>query len=136
MIYAVQKMFGELYEYGCYLICLLMTAEKILNRRLNWLEKIELLIQKNLVEYHDHDDKNSNNFLVLNSQLVMDELVGKNVVKYHPEEVDYKLKSSDFVIEKYHLIGDHFVLPDYDPLGKSNTKTNGKLVQLRVFTKI
>jgi hypothetical protein len=134
MVYAIQRLFGELYELGCYCICLVLVAQRVLGKELDFIKTILNLVDKGLVDYRYNDPSYKDNFLVKDTQKVIDELVGKGKVKYHYEGLSYKLNPKDFYIEEWFWKERHFKLPDYDPLGTSQTALNGKIISKRVFT--
>jgi len=135
MIEPRQKIMLDLGEGGCYWLCFIRITESLFsNRRIDAVEKFLEAIKLGLCKEDG---------FINDPEGIMEFLYGGNW-EYHKEDADYRLKPGEFEILRYEnptpkMIYSHFVLGngnggiEYDPLGKSNTVTNGKLVSKRIL---
>jgi hypothetical protein len=123
-----QKIMEILGRDGCYFLSLVRLAENITGKRIDaipvYLEAIER-------QFMDADC-----FLV-QPHRVLEIMTGKRWT-VRKEDRRYQVQPGELEVLRYErtvgrtTIG-HFVLPDYDPLGKSLTVQNGYLVSKRIF---
>lgn len=130
--HAIQKTFLEIGEAGCYFICLVLTAAKILGRPFDFIQTFYAAVDAKYLFYDENNTRNPRNCEVQNSQKIMEFMTGEKIA-YHMQPPSYTARDDEYVIEEWELNGSHFVLPDYDPLGESNTRKNGRLKSKRVF---
>jgi len=143
MIPAVQRWFTELGEAGCYAICLILTAGRMLGKELDIFTEFVKLVHLKLVYLNTSDFDDPKNCEVQDTPLVMKVLLDGGVnFTYRKDLGNYIPKKDEFCVEKWfrsftskgtEYKYTHFVLPDYDPLGNSKTKELGTCVEKRVF---
>jgi len=127
-----QRVFEMLGKFGCYLLCLLKLAERILGKTLN----AEIIYGEML----SRGFMDSECFL-FRPDLILSALTGRKYT-VRKEAADYVLKPGEEEVLRYELKTDsmntlaHFVLPDYDPYGQSVTRTRGFLASKRIFTRV
>lgn len=137
MVYAIQKTFAEIGEAGCYFLCQVIVASRILCKQLDILNSFYDSVAARLVHYDDHNTNDPRNCEVQDSKRLMEFLTGLNI-EYRNVGTGYKPTDDEWVIDEYRwkdksVERTHFVLPDYDPLGESNTRKNGTLHSRRIF---
>jgi len=125
-----QRVLEMLGKFGCYLLCLLKLAERILKKTLNAEIVYGEMLSRGFMD--------SECFL-FRPDLILSALTGRRYT-VRKEAADYELKPGEEEVLRYELKVNsmntlaHFVLPDYDPYGESQTRTRGVLVSKRIFT--
>jgi hypothetical protein len=125
----IQKFFSVFGGGGCYAFSIMALAEKIKGAPVDVIPELEKAIKAKYI--------NGDNCFVNTADAFLSSLTG---IKFTctKEGTGYKPKLGDYVIEYWELkdpsgIKPHFVLPEYDPWGKSNTCKYGKIAGYRVF---
>ena len=138
MVYAIQKLFAEIGEAGCYFICMCIVAMKAMLRQFDIIEAFCDAEANGHVHYNYKNTEDPKNCLVQDSQKLMAFLCPGFDVSYRMAGPLYKPADDEYCIEEWHWpnkakVSIHFVLPEYDPLGESNTKKFGKIHSKRIF---
>lgn len=140
-IEGVQRLFTALGEAGCHIICQWLTAQQIIKQPINLIEVFQGAIDRALIYYNAKNHNDPKNCLVLNSASLMSYLTGLPI-KYRYVSGEYQPGSGEFAYYEWawsHMVNGkstetiHFCLSDYDPLGDSLTRANGKIKSTRVF---
>lgn len=135
MILSVQRWFAALGESGCYVICLVRTAEQMLGKQLDIFTEFVKLVNSKLVYLNTTNFNDPRNCEVQDTSASLKAILDGGVsFRYRKEPGVYVPKANEFVVEKW-VNGNyiHFVTPDFDPLGNSQTRLRGKCVEKRVF---
>jgi hypothetical protein len=119
----IQKIAKTIGENGCYYLCIL----KLFGKEMDALKLFEPFVQAKLMDrecYVLAPDK-------------MATTLSKEKWTITKAPADYTPEPGELVVERYeHGKYSHFVLPNWDPLGDSNTRLKGKLVSKRVFRRV
>jgi hypothetical protein len=126
----IQKFFSVFGAAGCYAFSIIALAEKISGKNIDVIAALERGIKEGYI--------NGDNCYVNSADAFLNDLTGRKW-KCTKESASYKIKPGDMVIEYWEwkessTIHPHFVLPGYDPWGKSNTCKYGKIAGYRVFS--
>lgn len=120
----IQSKLLKLGNGGCYFLCLLKATNTS---------------DSNILEYYDYFVKKgymTEDCYIQDPVKILKYLTGNN---YKVEKLEKLPTKYDFAIYHYYNsktgLG-HFTLKDWDSLGNSNTRLNGKIDSYRVFTKI
>lgn len=128
-----QSIFANMGAFGCYLFCIVHLAERITGNVISDYSALQL---GRLQGYIDSD------CYILNPAKVLSMLTGitwtssKEAPEYvaKPGELEVLRYSwqeqNDGVVFAEHS---HFVLPDWDPFGESQTVKNGSMASKRIF---
>lgn len=123
----IQEVTSALGNYGCYFLSILRHFNQEENC-IKWFRKAVGLKYMGADCYLERPD------------LIAQMVSGKRwkIFKAAP---DYKLGPKEWEVLRYELkrpgvTTAHFVLPDWDPLGKSVTRSQGQLVSKRVFKEV
>lgn len=115
-------------ETGCYFLCLVRIAEDITANRI---DAVAVYLEATQRQYMGTDCYLVRPERVLELMTGTRWTVSKEVKDYRPVHGEHEvLRYERKAIMQ--TVG-HFVLPYYDPLGKSETVANGQLVSKRVF---
>jgi hypothetical protein len=143
MIEAVQKVCSLIGKWGCYFLCILHEAEKILCQQLDPFHFYLLAVRGAVM---------MDTCFVTNAGDFMGMLVGgrwralkagdglDSAGRPYDLPLAYQQKPGEVVIDRWEIAGEtdgHFVGSDgWDPYGNSQTVRNGRIVSKRVFRKI
>lgn len=120
----IQSKLLKIGNYGCYFLCLLHATKH------GDSEIIELY------DYFCQKGYMTEDCYIQDPIKILKYLRGDN---YRIERTEKLPAKYDFYVEHWYnektKLG-HFTLPDFDPLGNSNTRLNGKIDSYRVFTKV
>jgi hypothetical protein len=139
VVYAIQRTLSELGESGCTFICEAIIAMRLKGTQFDLIESLYKAIEAKLIYYNERNQSDSRNMEVQNSQKLVELLAGMPI-EYEYVGPDYIAQDDEQLMQEWvwkdkTVIRTHFVLPDYDPLGESNTRKNGNLKSVRVFRK-
>jgi hypothetical protein len=140
VIAAVQRVAAMIGEWGCYFLCILRIAEKIIGQLL---DPFHFYLLARAGRY-----MRENCFLDFPAGLLSAIVGGSWRVLKAGDGLDsagnaydlplsYVLQSGEFEIDRLEIEGEkdssHFVLPDFDPYGDSRTRMLGRKVSMRIF---
>jgi hypothetical protein len=125
----IQKFFSVFGDGGCYAFSIIALAEKITGKLIDVVAALEKAIRMGYI--------NGDTCYVNAADSFLSDLTGRKWI-CAKEGAGYKIKPGDMVIEYWEwkepsVIHPHFVLPEYDPWGKSNTCKYGKIAGYRIF---
>lgn len=125
----IQKFFSVFGGGGCYAFSIIALAEKITDKHIEVLAALEKAIKMGCID--------GNTCYVNAADAFLTDLTGRRWT-CTKEGAGYKPKPGEQIIEYWEWkepkgIHPHFVLPDYDPWGKSNTCKYGKIAGYRIF---
>lgn len=126
-----QRIFEILGKYGCYLFCIARIIEKI--------SETPVDMEKLYVAAKDKGYIQEDCFVKRPEMIVAMYLGGEWEVRH--DVADYKPQWNEYIVERWELkltgvTKSHFVLPDWDPYGESETRQKGTRVSTRVFKRI
>lgn len=140
MIVAVQKVCKQIGLTGCYFLCILRIAEKILDEFLDPFHFYLLARQGRFMK--------ETCFMDIPAGLLGAIVGGEWIVLKAGDGLDsagnaydlplaYELQPGEFEIDRLEIEGEkdssHFVLSDFDPYGDSRTRRLGHKVSMRIF---
>ncbi len=127
----IQKICLTLGNDGCYLLSIMGIAMKETKKSINPVELYTVALKNRWIK---------EDCFVNSPGEILGLLMGG---AWTVEKVDgcYKPKTGEFVVYRYEVREGrntiaHFVLPDWDPYGNSNTVQNGRLISSRVFRRV
>lgn len=124
MIQSIAKLLGE---NGCYFFCIL----KRFGREYDALKLYEDFLKKGYLEKDCY---------LVRPDLIAEAVSGQKWT-VRKESKDYVCKPGEWEVQRWErktpgLIYNHFVLPDWDPLGTSMTRVSGVLESKRIFKEV
>lgn len=136
-----QDFFGSLSLNGCYLFSLINAGNKLSTVKISVFDALKKAIVSHGLYINMDDYNDFKNFYVTDARQLLQDIFGGvwNVEK--KQEVE-QLSKNQTVITEYlrelpeGIITQHFVGVDYDPKKNSYTKKYGKLVSVRIVTKV
>lgn len=133
---AVQDLAWCLGSDGCYLLNLMIIAEKITGKDIDVIKTTKKLIDLGLVDYDWKRPKAYKNMMyVMDADKVLKELgcIGYRIIKVDELPKDYK----GYYIIRYTLEGNtHFVLKDYNSITYSRCVAEGRISKYYLVEKV
>jgi hypothetical protein len=118
-----QKIMEEIGKFGCYFLCLVRIAEEETGHRIDAIpfytigQRLGYIVKE----------------CFINDPAKLLGLMTKKRWKVKKESPEYKAEPSEREVLHYVYRIGHFVLPDYDPYGDSETVRKGRLESKRIF---
>lgn len=142
MIAAVQHVAALIGKWGCYFLCILRLAEKLLGRELDVFHCYLLALTCALIRETCFVDRPGEllGMIAGGSWRVLKAGDGLDSAGLpYDLPLTYELRPGELEVERWAVPGaeeGHFILPDgWDPYGASATVAHGKLVSRRIFRK-
>jgi hypothetical protein len=134
MIDAIQRVALQIGRYGCYFLCLLKLSE---NFGFNQDVFYWYTVAENAKWMGEDPTLPGQRCFVFKPEELLGSLLGKRM-SLRKEGPLYVAKPGELEILRKEIpgISGHFVLPDWDPMGESNTGTNGVVVSKRIFMEV
>ena len=126
-------------EYGCYALCIIDIAERILGYKLDALKAIEEGISKGYIEWHEDNYAHKDNLYIIMPNLFLGMLTGLKFTVRKETDALYKPQKGEYIVERWERNGyGHFARTrdGYNSLQDSKCVTLGKLASLRIFKEI
>ena len=123
-------------EWGCYALCIVDIAEKVLDIHLDKLSCIELGIKKGYISWNEDNYMDPKNFDVLRPDKFLGMMTGATWSVRRENDITYQHAPDEYIVEKWERNGyGHFARTrdGYNSLQDSKCVNQGKLASLRVF---